>query len=1196
MKRRVLSMIMALAMLMNIGIVPVFAADDAAHEPDSGATIDMSGLCDHHQEHTGDCGYIEGEEDAVCTYQCPECAAQGDEPPADSACTCGAQEEGEAQHLPFCGAYVRPDAPSCTCVGENCPRDNGSPFCDVCYFDPAACAPLGGGPVAYSDSPLWVDGTQVSEDNPNGNDTLNTQSTEITVVELTVDIPKVGAGDNSVNFSVPEGAGYKVTIDGADGAGKWLDEGNNHASSFELNGVYHVYFWVIPEDNYTWDSGAQISITVNDKFELNTVPNNENKIYFVYSCKPESPDIIGEISLTDVPTTAAADDIAGSYSYTEPTGQYTVTGTWHRYNTDTGAYDEVSDGDRFENGKIYELRLKVDLAEGYWLDGECLIFVNGENIEEVYNNNGITAEVRIPPVSLASEVSMIEISADAIPKAVIGEEFQDLSIPVPVKEESSVTVSGHWIYRDEQGGELRSGTFESGKPYYFQLEAVPKAGYSLADDLSFLVGEEIVLPHEHSATMAKADIRVSFAQVIHEIELLDLPAASLGDTLQTGGFQVAVPEGAGYTAEAEWGYFVTDPVPSNPIRPVDSANGTNVVQNGGNYQLSVTITPANGYEFSESVQTKAYGIWHQQDHVDPEYPIVFTRTFSFRQLITDVEITAAAPEIGPVSSAAEPTVPSDAHYTISNVQWLDGDHYIPVSAFEAGHEYILQISIAAKEGYEFQRGTSVVSNGEKIEEINLPSPENPTVLVIIPMKISFKDTLNLEEIRLYNVPTMKVGESASTDITISVGDPYVTADVYWSVWNDEGETFEPFSGVFEDEKIYQLGIDVNVAPGNRINADNTRLFIDGVEYEAEDKGDWGFSYKKEFSSSLTPIERIELEIQAPVPGDHSGIKPVVTLPSGVHYRLSEDSMLWKKGNLDYSWDIDSEYFTEDGSYGVYVDLFAEEGYRFGENPIVLVNGTVLPVGAVEIGQSQSSIPFFFRYESAVEIDKDFTDSDIPQELKAAGFDTVFRINEHLKTAMRELNSNLENTVLYDLVLMYSGDGGATWHKADEEHFPSDGKLKVSLKVPEGTNHADHNFTVLHMFSSSAFGKTPGDWEQPEVTERTGADGIQYLDFYVTGLSPILVGWKSSGENGNGDDDPDGDDSQIMHPQKPDPPVEDSPDADHSENVNTGDDADMTGALTVLILSLCGVTAASALLAITKYRKKERCNRKHGDKP
>ena len=84
--------------------------------------------------------------------------------------------------------------------------------------------------------------------------------------------------------------------------------------------------------------------------------------------------------------------------------------------------------------------------------------------------------------------------------------------------------------------------------------------------------------------------------------------------------------------------------------------------------------------------------------------------------------------------------------------------------------------------------------------------------------------------------------------------------------------------------------------------------------------------------------------------------------------------------------------------------------------------------------------------------------------------------------------------------MYSDDGGKTWVKADETHFPKDGKLQITLPYPNGTDKT-YTFTVVHMFTSAAFGKTPGDVEMPKVTN--GADGIS---FAVTGLSPITVSW------------------------------------------------------------------------------------------
>ena len=69
------------------------------------------------------------------------------------------------------------------------------------------------------------------------------------------------------------------------------------------------------------------------------------------------------------------------------------------------------------------------------------------------------------------------------------------------------------------------------------------------------------------------------------------------------------------------------------------------------------------------------------------------------------------------------------------------------------------------------------------------------------------------------------------------------------------------------------------------------------------------------------------------------------------------------------------------------------------------------------------------------------------------------------------------------------------------HTPDPGgKLKVTLPYPSGTDKT-YTFTVVHMFTSTAFGKTPGDVEMPAVTNTDKG-----IEFEVTGLSPISVGW------------------------------------------------------------------------------------------
>ena len=143
-------------------------------------------------------------------------------------------------------------------------------------------------------------------------------------------------------------------------------------------------------------------------------------------------------------------------------------------------------------------------------------------------------------------------------------------------------------------------------------------------------------------------------------------------------------------------------------------------------------------------------------------------------------------------------------------------------------------------------------------------------------------------------------------------------------------------------------------------------------------------------------------------------------------------------------------------------------------------------------------------ETKVEIDHEFTDDKIPEELQQTQYDTVEKIEIELNVQIQKQDVVAEESVLYDAVLMYREADGL-WQRADEIHFPANGKLSVTLNVPAGTSPETHRYHAAHMFTSSAFGKVPGDVETFEdlVAVPDGKGGY-CVTIEVTGLSPILV--------------------------------------------------------------------------------------------
>ena len=177
MKKRILSMMLVLCMVLGMMPVSAFAAE-------------TDNLCDHHTEHTADCGYAAAVEGSPCTHECGEecaeacghvhdelcgyveaaaevpcgyvCEESHEEEPSDEpaeepveepapVCDCGT--ENAAIHATTCAVYVAPENPVCYCT-EKCTEVNE--WCDVCGFDYSKCG-ITDSAVDYADEDYTYD-------------------------------------------------------------------------------------------------------------------------------------------------------------------------------------------------------------------------------------------------------------------------------------------------------------------------------------------------------------------------------------------------------------------------------------------------------------------------------------------------------------------------------------------------------------------------------------------------------------------------------------------------------------------------------------------------------------------------------------------------------------------------------------------------------------------------------------------------------------------------------------------------------------------------------------------------------------------------------------------------------------------------------------------------------------------------------
>ena len=146
-------------------------------------------------------------------------------------------------------------------------------------------------------------------------------------------------------------------------------------------------------------------------------------------------------------------------------------------------------------------------------------------------------------------------------------------------------------------------------------------------------------------------------------------------------------------------------------------------------------------------------------------------------------------------------------------------------------------------------------------------------------------------------------------------------------------------------------------------------------------------------------------------------------------------------------------------------------------------------------------------QTATRVEVNFGLRTVPAGLAGNPYlNTTAKIIAAMESRMAQLMGGTSqwDMAVYDVALMASPDGGATWAPASKDNFPANGRITVTIPYPTGTNSSSR-FTVVHMFTTGDFGKTPGGMEVPAVFNTPY--GIR---FDVTGLSPIAVAWSSPG--------------------------------------------------------------------------------------
>ena len=661
--------------------------------------------------------------------------------------------------------------------------------------------------------------------------------------------------------------------------------------------------------------------------------------------------VIHEVDLLNVPSPtvgAAATDY--TYTYSESgTEVYTATGEWHVFNHDTLSYDSLPSTDTFVANKSYYLQVTVTPATGYaFEDYNCTFNIDGEyhsnSNSNSYNNKGY-AYLYFPG---GTPIGTVSIDSDLFPKPEIGKAFDDtddIKITLPVG--TNYIVSGYWHDEDNN----TSGTFENGKIYHFVYTTAPKEGYCFDQNSRFYIGgEDYGFPASTGEQSITYNHRVSFKTVIDTIDLSNVPTAEVGKTLKAS-LDIKLPDDAKYIVSSAWW---NDTTIGTTISTVTIAQKNKV------YDLNFYIIPKPGYEFAEYVILKLNGASHRV-HTDYD-SIRYSREYDLRETIDRIEVTGVTnPTAGATATTDSLKVADPDKYEITSAIWLDiASGATPVTKFEDGHHYILDIQVTAKGNYWIAPRATLLLDGE--ESSSADNMEKTAYLYA-----EFKLMKVLDEVRVENVPEFKIGASTPTggivtDLKVPDGANYSIGNAQWFIL--ENGSFNMFSGVFQKGKYYCLSINIEGKNGYTTDDEKTVFYTNGNKVPQNRIASFWMStdIRLYFGEDVKYIDRVELTIEKPVTGDHSSMLPVITVKSDANYSVDNNSS-WIIGKKN-DWSLFNGYFSKYGGTGVNIYLIAKEGYVFSEDLKVIINGKALSADDFDHGFVNTSIPYFFKEECA----------------------------------------------------------------------------------------------------------------------------------------------------------------------------------------------------------------------------------------
>lgn len=702
--------------------------------------------------------------------------------------------------------------------------------------------------------------------------------------------------------------------------------GSYDAATYQDNAVYSVEIQLVAQgDAYIpWEQDYLMgNATINGEAfdEWSYVDSNENGYTYIVL---EKNYLLGNIRVIDEITIESLAPVAAGTATADPVGlpanapytfqmvEWYVNDPWEPYTAGTLA-----------DGVAYSLDVELQPKEGYWFTLATTVNAPMEPNSWHYNYSNAFYFMRFD-YDLRPVVKSVQLSGIADP--VYGAAITDPTVTIPM--DANYTVDAEWKTWDSESACYvdADGTFGYGE-YTLMVTLTPKAGYTFDNnnfdavvdgthvyDLDAWNYEEqqetqVILSYDYELEPANG--------YIHYVELLGAP-----DEIVPGA--AALPA---ITTDTD-GVTVTD------VRWLDAIGAplAGNFEEGKAYHLQITVEPEDGYAIDEWADIQVVsdeGLLYVSTALQADGTATATVRYSLEKPLDEITVTVTEPTVG--GTPAEPTVPADAKYTIAHV-WTSAEDDDPVTVFENGKKYYLEISVQPNEGYCVNEKTDFAVNGKWPYYYDWG-----TTGAYLVEAYSFKAKIDKVELTM-PTPTMG-GEGKLSDIRVPDGAKYAVdgANSQWYSYDTN------FDGTFGKDK-YNLDLYLTTASGYEF-AENAKLYLNGELYD--DYYVFGtcdvlnMYYSVSFRDVIDAIAFPALPTVAV--GQDAPDVPV-DVPANAKYSLWYEwvELLPNAGSQSLE-----DAFENDGVYYLFIYADADVGYEFAEDLTVTVGGQPAAGCAIE---------------------------------------------------------------------------------------------------------------------------------------------------------------------------------------------------------------------------------------------------------